>query len=549
MAHPQKDKKLQDKSERLVKIKRYTTRQVMELTEKRRQQMDEEARQRKLSGPLPVEPSQVKLPEEKAPLIDPPAVESASHNTDLIDKQKIPETSIDQPLPDVQSKTPLTPDGTTIVKFFRPMPEISVEESVADSMQEEFNKTVEQVTSVQKPLVLPDHPTLESVTPPSTTIEEDIRREYAFEQESAAFIHSKEQKNVDENSFDSFFNVVQEAPAGTQNIQPVVEEAPVQDSHPIDLETPLATATIDLVEQPAASPALPKKKSLPKKSKKANFLKTLEKVVLWVMEGAFIAGSFMLFGLMMVHLLKESWGRHYYDQGPFVLLMSLALIWLNRKYFVRRKEWFWGSTVSLAGGLGVFIAAAMEGSIYICLGGFLITCFSLFLWRYREPSACRLIFPLLCLMFIIAPPVAWEQATIAPLNKIVFQASDWMINSLHIPTDYDGTRLHMGGGLIYSTGDPTVFRSIAAALVLGCVCMTFQSLSLLWSLVFFGSVIFWAVAANVLRVTTAGLMLENLGVEYAFKFFTEYSAIMMVIVIVAGLALTSGLLPHKEEFE
>ena len=194
-------------------------------------------------------------------------------------------------------------------------------------------------------------------------------------------------------------------------------------------------------------------------------------------------------------------------------------------------------------------AAAIDGRAYIELAGFLIVCFSLFLWRYEEARACRLLFPLSCLLFIFAPPGAWEEATIAPLNEAVFRASAWIMNSIYIPAQYDGTQFHVSGGAIVSLGDPTAFRSIAAAAVLASACMSFQNMSILYSLTLFLSVAFWAVLGNIIRIMTTAMMLDNLGVEYASVFFTEYSVIVVMFVMLAGLALTSGLLPHKEEFE
>jgi exosortase len=270
-------------------------------------------------------------------------------------------------------------------------------------------------------------------------------------------------------------------------------------------------------------------------------------ILLRFMEAAFIVTTFVLLIMMMTHLLNVGWNRHYYDQGPFVLMMTLSIAWLNRKNFERRKEWFWGSAVILAGGIGVFLAAAIDGRSYIELAGFLIVCFSLFLWRYEEASACRLIFPLSCLLFIFAPPGAWEQATIAPLNEAVFGASTWIMNSIYIPAQYDGTQFHVSGGSIVSLGDPTVFRSIAAAAVLASACMSFQNMAVSWSFTLFLSVAFWAILGNIIRITTTGMLLENFGVEYASIFFTEYSVIVVMVVMLAGLALTSGLLPHREE--
>ena len=128
MSFPQKNKKTQDSSERTVKLtKRYSTRQIMELTEKRRQQMlEEDARLAKL-----IEPPAVELPKTDQPQNDPSIKNTVfpQEQQKVVAKPKVEESSV--------------PDGKTIAGFFRQEPENPTEEIVSDLIEQEFNKAAQ----------------------------------------------------------------------------------------------------------------------------------------------------------------------------------------------------------------------------------------------------------------------------------------------------------------------------------------------------------------------------------------------------------------------
>ncbi len=98
-----------------------------------------------------------------------------------------------------------------------------------------------------------------------------------------------------------------------------------------------------------------------------------------------------------------------------------------------------------------------------------------------------------------------------------------------------------------SLGDPVAFRSIVAFMSLAAVCVSFQNMTGFWSMVLCLSTALWGMLASIVRVTLTGVMIENFGVEYATMFFAEYSVVVVMIVMVAGITFTAGFLPHKEE--
>jgi exosortase/archaeosortase family protein len=434
--------------------KRYSTRQIMELTEKRRKQLDEE--EARLKKPDAAQP-QTALPDPEAssassqePVIQHPVLElKTKAQPETVENQNQPLIkTIEHPdpvLPVSLTQTPkesVIPDGQTVAGIFREAPRNDTEKEITEIISREFDKAAQNLDAGKMP-------------------SQELSAGEAVVEKAASFV--------------------------TETPDSTLEFAPV-DNRPNNVRA---------------------KRELKKQSN------TALDVVRFILEAVFYGVSFVLMALMMVHLLQVGWNKYYYDQSPFILMMGLTMVWINRRNFVKRTHWFWGSTVIIAGGIGVFIASAMEGHAYIELASFLIVCFGLFLWRYREECTCRLFFPLVSLLFVYAPPGSWEKVTI----------------------------------MTFYSGDPTAFRSIVVAAVLAIVCLTFQNMATSWSAVLLASVVFWALLGNILRVTVTGLMLENFGLEYASTFYSDYSVFVVMFIILAGLALTSGLLPHQEDFE
>lgn len=460
--------------------RRYTTRQIMELTEKRRKQMDEDARLRKLLAPLaeeavqeqPQDPSlSPQRPQSDGPVdsvpaepIDlSPASEKDRLSTENIADEEKTETESDEPSESLIGKSE---DGFLNEEFNDPLKDSE------DVLIEIPPKPI--VDSTQKEASVEDNPALPAA------VQEDFKFFSAQSLESENFNF----KNRDD------LQARQRPPLGK-----------------------------------------------------------FHRIVLQIFECLFVGLSLILTSLMFTHVLSIGWAKHYYDQSPFVLLVVLCMLWINRSHLKKREEWFWGSSVIVAGGLGVFMAAALEGHVYIELAGFVIVSFGLLLWRYQEESACRLLFPLLGFLFVFAPPIAWEQSLIAPFNDLVYHLSAWAVNSFHIPVDYDGHQFHVAGSTILFQGDPTVFRSMYIGLLLAIACLSFQNLAIVSSVALFASVALWAFFANIVRIATTGLIMENFGLDYATNFYAEYSFYMVLVVMLAGISLTAGLLPHKEDFD
>lgn len=499
------DKKISDKEKPLPPGKKYTTRQVMEMTEKRRKQMAEEARLlkaqssvqaaeqstrefiRELTKEESAEPEPVSSPHKILKAITPSRIEEQKVSSDFLKSIK----NFTSELVAGTSRRNITQEREYLRLKSEAAAQAAAESYAADVAPATPNETESSAAFVRRSSEHPDEQSM------SQTIEREL----------------------DKTSYD--YLTVDEA---NKSFNPELQKPKAQ---PVALEEFVAEVDPGIL--------------------KAERSKKFAGIWAQVLSGLFGASAFVLFTMMLTPLFVEGWSSYFYEQTPFVLIVALATVWFNRRNLRLRTEWFLGSAVIVAGGLGVYMAAAYEGRTYFQLAGFLVTCLGLFLWRYDEESACRMIFPLSCFFFMFAPPPLLEWAATSHLNDAVFRLSHWILNSFHIVTQFDGMDFHVRGGAIDTAGDPTTFRTIFVAMLLAAVCVSFQNMKSFWSLFLFLSVVFWGILGNVVRVSVTGVMLNNFGLEYASTFFSDYSVVVVMLFTVAGLTLTAGLLPHKEE--
>lgn len=510
MSSSNKNKKSQS-----LPVKRYTTRQIMELTEKRRKQMDEEARQQALAQEAA---AAQKASQEAQPIKETPSLESQQAVVGMpLQSGPVPASFGEVPavsIQEIKEPTALSTLEDDSVKFFHEAIEKFTRQVLEHPARFEF--PAENVSQEKGyTAVGPDTAQQQAPAEPAVngkTVAAVFREEPQTPTEHAV-------SDLIEREFDKALNTV--ASLGT-SASGVISKITVDDTSPKPE-----------IQAPARAKGFERRR--------------FKEILLVTTQWAFTISASVLLVVMFAHVLFSGWDQYYYDQSPFVLLMSLSALWLNRRHLEKRTQWFWGSTVIIAGGLGVFLSAALEGRPHIELAGFVMVCLGIFMWRYTEESALRLFFPLVCLLFVLAPPELWERMTLPRLNNAVYSFSADILNSFHLPVLFEESRFYVGPGVIDSLGDTMAFRSIIAFMPMAALCVAFLSMAGFWSIVLFFSVIFWGVVGNILRVTVTGLMLDNFGVEYASMFYADYSVAIVLVVMIAGLTLTAGLLPHRED--
>jgi hypothetical protein len=190
-----------------------------------------------------------------------------------------------------------------------------------------------------------------------------------------------------------------------------------------------------------------------------SFLDYLGKAVI---DGILTAGAFIVFFVMLAQVLQAGTSQEY-PQGPFIFLTVLLGVWSTRGRLHKGKKAFWRGVFAFAIGLAIFSYGVYSQMLYAQVGGFVVACLGLFRARYTKEAAERLVLPLSCLFFVVAPP-SWLAQTISPLlNTWIAQGSEFLLRALHIPTAWSGYVLNMSGYEFFTNSDQAAFRSLMSA--------------------------------------------------------------------------------------
>jgi hypothetical protein len=184
-----------------------------------------------------------------------------------------------------------------------------------------------------------------------------------------------------------------------------------------------------------------------------------------VRDGVLTAGAFMLFCVMLTYILGAGASADY-DQGPFLFLAVLLTMWFNRRRLHKGERSLWLGVVSMISGIVMFACGVLYSQVYVALGGFILTAAGIFCGRHTKQTANRLFFPLLCLVFVIAPPAFLMDALAPTLNAWVAHGSAFLLRVVHIPVAWQGDAVDMGGYQFFVNRDTAVFRTLVAALPL-----------------------------------------------------------------------------------
>jgi exosortase len=247
-----------------------------------------------------------------------------------------------------------------------------------------------------------------------------------------------------------------------------------------------------------------------------------------VIDGILTAGAFILFTVMLTHIMAGGAPAEY-DQGPFIFMAFVLTAWTQRRRLNRGKRSMVMSSLALMGGLAIFAWAAFNGLVYVQLLGFMLTAFGIFCGRHSKEAAKRLMFPLACLAFAIAPPESWAAAAVPQLNEWIAQGSSFFLRFLQIPSSWSGNAFSAGGYEFLINADLAGYRSIVAALPLAALYAYYRSARKMRKGIVILSVIPLVLAANIIHLTGTGWAAYTYGNPYADGFYALSGVIVFAV--------------------
>ncbi|HEV8003479.1 MAG TPA: exosortase, partial [Planctomycetaceae bacterium] len=227
-----------------------------------------------------------------------------------------------------------------------------------------------------------------------------------------------------------------------------------------------------------------------------------------------------------------------YSHGYLVIPLAAWFLWLRR----RRVPWFhfgpswWGfSLIALAAGLRLigarfYIPELDSCSLPIWAAG---ACWLLGGWRFLLWASPALGF----LFFMVPLPATIETLLNRPLQNLATTMSTWTLQSLGQPAIAEGSTILLGDNILEVERACSGLRMFYGifALAVATIIMTRARWSV--ALCLLASVAPVAILANVLRITTTGLLYDYASTESAKRFSHDLAGILMIVVAIAFFML------------
>jgi exosortase len=227
-----------------------------------------------------------------------------------------------------------------------------------------------------------------------------------------------------------------------------------------------------------------------------------------------------------------------YSHGYLVIPLAAWFLWLRRDRLPRYMlgpSWWGFSLIALATGMRLiaarfYIPELDNCSLPIWAAG---VCWLFGGWRFLRWASPAIAF----LFFMVPLPASVETLLNRPLQSLATSMSTWNLQSLGQPAIAEGTTILLGDNVLEverACSGLRMFYGILA-LAVGTIIVTRARWSV--ALCLLASVAPVAIVANVVRITTTGLLYEYASGEAARKFSHDLAGILMIVLAIAFFML------------
>lgn len=241
---------------------------------------------------------------------------------------------------------------------------------------------------------------------------------------------------------------------------------------------------------------------------------------------------------------KISFGGADYSHGYLIPFVSLWVVWLRRREIAAApKAINWLGLGVIVGALLLHWIGARMQQTRVSLFAFIVLTWGIPFFFYGWGVAKHLIFPCSYLIFCI--PLNFLDAIAFPLRLLATKVSVAMLNGLGIAAERSGSAIYSaaGGGFQFDVADPcSGLRSLLAMTALTAVYAYLTQKTFIKKWILFLACIPLAIAGNIARITSIGLVAEAFGQKAALKVYHDWSgyvvfSVAIVLMVALGAAL------------
>ncbi len=239
---------------------------------------------------------------------------------------------------------------------------------------------------------------------------------------------------------------------------------------------------------------------------------------------------------------KVSFGGADYSHGWLIPLVSLFVVWYRRKEILDapRSVCNWGLAVIVVALLMHWVGAKMQQT-RLSLAALILLLWGFPLYFFGWQVARRLIFAVSYLVFAI--PLNFLDVVSFRLRYFSSAVATNLINALGVAVRRDGVRLYAESGFNFEVADPcSGLRSLLAMTALTAVYAYFTQRSFWKKWALFICSMPLAVAGNIARIVTVGLVAEAFGERVATGIYHDWSGYIVFTVAILLMVGVGSLL-------
>ena len=241
----------------------------------------------------------------------------------------------------------------------------------------------------------------------------------------------------------------------------------------------------------------------------------------------------------------QFWDNPKYSHGWLVPVFTLILLWMRYEPFgpVKARE-RWAGFGLLAGGIAVRMIATHYSSHVVEMMSFVPSVAGVFMlvggWRMMRWAGPAVAF----LIFMFPLPGFLDSSLLAPLQKIATQASTFALQTMGIPSYYEGNVIYIGEmqlGVVEACSGLrmlTIFIALSFAIVLVTDRPVWERVIIVLSSIPI------ALVSNIVRIIVTALLYMTVGAEWVDRVFHDLDGWLMMPFALGLLYVEFQILSH-----
>jgi len=271
---------------------------------------------------------------------------------------------------------------------------------------------------------------------------------------------------------------------------------------------------------------------------------------LWLAVAPLLALFLWTYWLIIPGLIAQWWNDPDYSHGLLIPFISLGFVWFRRHQLVsiERRPGYSGLMI-MTTALMMYVAGSVGADLFLQRISLILMLSGILVFVAGWSMFKALLFPLGYLLLAVPLPGIIFNSIAFPLQLLAARIATDTMQILSVPVLREGNIMHLASVSLDVEEACSGIRSLFSLLAIGVLYAQLTTKKLTPRLVMALAVIPIAIAANVFRVTTTGLLAHYLSVETAMGFFHQlggFAVFAVALLLFFGFSQLMVLLSPKQ---